>query len=183
MAFNFTEFKTKANDSLEWLKKEMSAIRTGRATPNLLDSVEVEAYGSRSPIQSVAGVTIEDARTIRVAPWDMGQVKEIEKAIVLANLGVSVSVDDKGVRVIFPELTSERRVSLMKIAKQKLEEARISLRTEREGVWDDIQKQSKEGIIREDDKFRLKDELQKIVDETNAKFDDLATKKEKEISS
>ncbi len=183
MAYNFTEFKTKANGSVEWLKKEMSAIRTGRATPNLLDSVQVEAYDSRVPVEQVAGVTIEDARCIRVSPWDMTQVKAIEKAIVLANLGVSVAVDDKGIRVIFPELTSERRVSLMKIAKQKLEEARISLRTEREGVWDDIQKQTKEGIIREDDKFRLKDELQKIVDETNTKFDELAMKKEKEISN
>lgn len=182
MAYNFSPFKKKVTEIEEWLLKELSSVRTGRATPMVLDGVSVEAYGSRSSIRDIAAISVEDARTIRIAPWDATQVKAIEKAITVSNLGLSVSVDEKGLRVHFPELTSERRATLMKLVKEKLEQARITLRGERDAVWSDIQNQEKDGKMSEDEKFRNKDEMQKIVDEANKKLDSIAKKKEEEVS-
>lgn len=181
MAYNFAPLKKKIVETEEWLQKEFSQIRTGRATPIILDAVSVDAYGSRMSIKEVAGVTIEDPKTIRVVPWDTTLVRAIEKGIIDSNLGLSVSVDEKGLRVIFPELTAERRVQLAKVAKQKLEEARVSLRGEREATRADIATQEKDGDISEDDKFRLNEELQKMIDGANAKLDELAERKDKEI--
>ncbi len=181
MAYNFAPFKQSIKDLEEWLKKEFSSIRTGRATPAILDGVFVESYGTRAPIAAVGSVSIEGARSLRIAPWDMSQAKAIEKAIVVSNLGLSVSVDDKGLRVTFPELTTESRNTFVKMSKQKLEDSRVTLRAERDKVWNDIQAKEKEGGMGEDEKFRLKNEMQKIVDETNQKLEALAEAKEKEI--
>jgi len=183
MSYNFTALKENIKGLEEWLKKEFSSIRTGRATPSILDGVFVEAYGSHSPISQVASISLEGTRSLRVSPWDMSQVKGIEKAIITSNLGLSVSVDDKGLRITFPELTTESRNTFVKIAKQKLEDARVSLRTEREKIWDDIQAKEKEGGMGEDEKFRLKNDMQKIVDDANKKLDELFAMKEKEIMS
>lgn len=182
MAYNFTDFKNKLSDTEEWLKKEFSGIRTGRATPAILDGVSVEAYGSMMPINQVANISVEDARMLRVTPWDMSLVKAIEKAIMVSDLGLSASVDDKGLRVIFPDLTSERRQSLVKIAKQKLEDAKVTVRGEREKVLKDIDAKEKSKEISEDEKFRLKNELQKFLDDSNRVLEELFNKKEKEIS-
>ncbi len=182
MAYNFSPFKTATKDTEEWLKKEYSGIRTGRATPAILDVVSVEAYGSMMPVNQVANISVEDARMIRISPWDASQAKAIEKAIMLADLGLSVTVDDKGVRVVFPDLTSDRRLSLVKIAKQKLEEAKITMRGEREKVLKDLDKQEKEGGVSKDDVFRYKTDLQKLVDESSRALEELFEKKEKEIT-
>ncbi len=182
MAYNFTQFKQKTKDLDEWLKREMSTIRTGRATPAILDSVKVDAYGSDMSITGVASVSVEDARMLRVTPWDMSLVKAVEKGIMLADLGLSVAVDDKGLRVSFPELTSDRRGALIKVAKQKLEDARVTLRAERERVIKDVDGQKKDGDISEDEQFRIKAELQKYVDETSVLLEQLFNKKEKEIA-
>lgn len=182
MSYNFTPLKQSVKDIEEWLKKEFSTIRTGRATPAILDGVRVEAYGSDMSIVELANISVEDARMIRITPWDMSQVKAIEKGITTSDLGLSVAVDDKGIRVMFPELTSDRRTSLIKVAKQKLEDARITLRTERERIIKDLEKQEKESVISEDEKFRLKTELQKVLDDTNRVLDGLFVKKEKEIT-
>ncbi len=182
MAYNFQPLKQKITETEDWLKKEFTQIRTGRATPVILDAISVESYGSIMGIQQVASVTIEDPKTIRITPWDATQIKAIEKGIVDSNLGLSVSVDDKGLRVMFPELTSERRVQLVKVSKQKLEEARVSLRKEREDTRADITLKEKEGEMGEDEKFRLFEELQKLIDESNGKLDGMAERKEKEIS-
>ncbi|HEY4515796.1 MAG TPA: ribosome recycling factor [Candidatus Paceibacterota bacterium] len=181
--FNFGPTKDKVKEVEEWLQKEFSQIRTGRASPSILDSVQVQAYGSRMQLRELASVLVEDPRTIRVEPWDKSQGKEIEKAVIASNLGLSVNVDDKGLRIIFPELTSERREQFVKVAKQKLEEARISLRSIRDKVWDEIQAKEKQGGMGEDEKFRLKDDLQKIVDDTNTKLDELLERKVLEISN
>jgi ribosome recycling factor len=181
MAYNFSPLKQKIVETEEWLKKEFSQIRTGRATPIILDAVTVDSYGSQMAIKEMASITIEDPKTIRVVPWDQSQVKAIEKGITDSNLGLSVSTDEKGLRVIFPELTAERRVQLAKVAKQKLEEARVSLRKEREQTRDDIQTKEKKGELSEDDKFRYNEELQKMIDEANRKLDELAARKDKEI--
>ncbi|OGD68168.1 ribosome recycling factor [Candidatus Campbellbacteria bacterium RIFCSPLOWO2_02_FULL_35_11] len=182
MSYDFSKFKKELSEIESWLSKEYTTIRTGMASPALLDGVKVESYGSLMPINQLATVGTEDARTLRISPWDKSQVRGMEKAINDANLGVSVVSDSIGIRVIFPELTSERRVLLIKSAKEKLEKARVSLRGEREKEWEDIQKREKDGEISEDEKFRLKDDMQKIVDETNKKFEEIFAKKEKEIS-
>ena len=182
MSYDFSKFKKDMVETVEWLTKEYSSIRTGRATPTLLDGVTVDVYGTRTPLKHCTGITTEDARTLRVSPWDKSQIKDIEKAIIKSDLGVSVSVDDSGLRVSFPELTSERRVQLSRIAGDKLEDARISLRSEREKVWNDIQTQERNGEMSEDDKFAAKEELQKLMDEANGQLDALLKKKEAEIS-
>ena len=183
MAYNFTAFTAKIKETEEWLKREYQGLRTGRATPAILDIVTVESYGTRMPINQLANVSIEDARTLRISPWDITQAKGIEKAIQDSDLGLSVMTDDKGLRVKFPELTSERRDQLMKVAKAKLEDARVALRSEREKVWGDIQAKEKDGEMSEDEKFRLKEQMQKIVDEANQTLEQLLEKKEQEISN
>jgi ribosome recycling factor len=133
------------------------------------------------PLNQVGGVSVEDARTLRISPWDTTQVKAIEKAIVDANLGVGVGSDDKGVRVSFPELTGERRTQLIKIMKEKLEEARVKLRSARGDTISVLEKSEKEGALSKDDLFRQKAEVQKIVDQGNEAFDAITKKKEEEI--
>jgi len=183
MAYSFSAFKTGAKGVEDWLINEHSTIRTGRATTALLDNVMVDSYGSKMPLSHVAAISVEDPKTLRVAPWDAALVKAVETGIAAANLGVSTSPDGKSIRVIFPELTVDRRKLLMKLASEKLEEAKISLRGEREKVWNDIQKQEKEGTVTEDEKFRYKDELQKMVTETTSKLEQLHERKRQEIEA
>ena len=167
--------------SEEWLKKEFSSLRTGMASPNLLDSIRVESYGAPVPLSQVGSVTTEGPRTLRITAWDAAQIKEIEKAIIVASLGVSVVVDDKGLRVNVPDLTAERRTAIVKIAKEKLEEARRTLRSDRDIVMKDLQAKEKAGGLGKDDAFRFKNEAQKIIDDCNKKLEELYVKKEKEI--
>ncbi len=183
MAFDFTNFKNKAKDVENWLVKELAQLRTGRASLSVLDSVFVEAYGTPMPLNQVANIGSEDARTLRISPWDSSLIKDIEKAITVANLGLSVAVDDKGIRVSFPELTTERRTAVVKMANGKLEDAKVSLRKEREATWQAILDQESKGGMGEDEKFRHKNEMEKLTQEATKKFEDLAVKKEKEIMS
>ena len=183
MQYDFSGFKKKVKDNEEWLKKEQLQIRTGRATAALLDGVTVEVYGSKTPLNQIGSVMTEDPRTLRLSLWDQSQVREAEKAIVAANLGVSVAVDEKGIRVFFPELTGERRTAITKIAKERLEQARVSLRKLRDDTWNDIQAKEKLGGMSEDEKFRFKTEMEKVIQDANKALDDLHAKKEKEIMS
>lgn len=180
---NFNDFEKKLKEIENWFQKELGTIRTGRANATLLDSVMVEAYGTRSPINQVAGIVSEDARTLRINAWDTSIVKSIEKAIMLADIGVSTVVDDKGIRVIFPDLTSERREALIKQIGKKLEEARISVRNDRTKELGTIQDKVKSGTLNEDDQFRLKREIQVFVDKIQEKLEEMAENKENEIKS
>jgi ribosome recycling factor len=177
MAYDFSSFDGRASGIVDWLQKEFTAVRTGRATPALLDGVQVESYGARVPITQVGTVGVEDPRTIRISIWDKGQLKSVEKAITEADLGLSVVADDKGLRVIFPELTGERREQLLKVAKAKLEEARVSLRNAR----DEANKKMEAADLSDDEKKRMKEELQKRVDAKNAELLGLYEDKESEI--
>jgi len=181
MAYDFQEFKQASASTLEWLKKEYAGVRTNEANPNILDAVSVEVYGSKMPINQVASILGSGPKSLLISPWDHDVAPSIDRAIRESNLGVSVSMNAQGVRVSFPELTSERRVLLMKVVKEKLEEARIRVRTEREKSHDDLDRKEKEGIVSKDDKFRLRNDLQKLVDDTNLKLEELANKKENEI--
>lgn len=178
---DLSHFKNKIKDTDEWLTKELGAIRTGRATPSILDGVRVEAYGSEMPVTNVATVTSEDARTLRITPWDNAMIKPLEKGIQLANLGLSVSVDDKGLRVAFPALTTETRGTFVKMAKAKVEEAKVALRQERNKVNDELTTKKKDGEMGEDDMMRAKAEVEKLIHEAGANFDAHGSKKEKEI--
>jgi ribosome recycling factor len=174
---DFSGFKRASEAAFDWLKKEYAGISTGRAMPALLDSVQVKAYGSSVAINSVGTISIEDPKTLRIVPWDKTVAKDIDAAIRESNLGVSVALDSNGVRVFFPELTSDRRVMLAKLTKEKLEESRVKVRSERQKVLNDIDR-SEAG---EDEQKRYKAELQKLVDDVNARLEDLQAKKEKEI--
>ena len=174
-------FDTKRTEAVEWFSRELSVVRTGRATPALLDLVQVESYGARVPIVQIGSVGNEDARTLRISLWDKKQIKDVERALVEADLGVSVMSDDSGIRVIFPELSSERRVQLLKLAKAKYEDARVTLRKVRDEIMKELDQKMKEGDIGEDEKFRAREEVQKRIDTTNATFDEMLARKETEI--
>lgn len=181
MAYDFTTFKNNSSGALEWLRKEYLGIRSGQANPAILDAVKVEVYGSPMLINQLGSITISDPRSLRITPWDKSVITLIDSAIRQANIGVSVSVDEQGIRVAFPQLTADTRQVLIKLAKQKHEEARVRLRNEREKVQTEADKQEKSGSMGKDDVFRAKQELQKLVDEVNKKLDLLYEKKEKEI--
>ena len=183
MSYDFTKFKKSLSGTEEWVKKEFSNIRTGQANPGLLDGIKVESYGVPSPLSQIASVNTEGPRTLRIVPWDASHSKEIEKAITLANLGVSVSIDDKGLRINFPELTSESRVTIVKLAKERLEEGKKQIRLHRDEVMKDLKAKEKAGGLGKDEVFRHEKEIQKFVDEANKKLDDLYSKKEKEITA
>ena len=181
MAYDFSSFDTKATGAVEWLTREYQALRTGRANAALLDSVSVSAYGTATPLKQIGSVTVEDARTLRVVPWDASLVKEVEKAVTAGDFGVGVGSDATGVRVTFPELTTERRTEFVKIAKSKLEEARIVVRAARDLTRSDILEKEKAGEMPEDEKFANMEELQKKVDSTNAALERHFDSKEDEI--
>jgi ribosome recycling factor len=181
MQYNFSNFKTGLRKVEDFLSKEYNQLNIGRASPSVLDGISVEQYGTRVPLKNVASVSIEDPKTLRIAPWDKSNVKDIEKAITSANLGLSVATDDLGIRVIFPQLTTETRQTLVKVLKEKLEEARITVRHERVIVLEDVEVKEKEGKLTEDEKFRAKDELQKITTEVNENLEASFEKKQKEV--
>lgn len=176
------DFKKKLQSTVDWLSGEYSGIRTGQAAPALLDSIKVESYGSMMNINQMGSVGVEDARTLRISPWDAGNIPAIEKAIGEADLGVSVATDSAGLRVIFPELTSERREQLKKLAKTKLEDARVRVRASRDDVMKVIDAKEKAGEMSEDERFNQKELVQKEVGATNKQLDMLFESKEKEIS-
>lgn len=176
MAYNTTQFKSELKKIEEWLSKEYGSVHTGRATPMVLDTITVDSYGSRMPIKNIASITVEDPKTLRVAPWDKNQIKEIENAVMTADLGLSVVSDSDGVRVIFPMLTTENRTKLAKILKERLEDGRISVRKARQEEIDTLGDD-----MPEDDMKRAKEDIQKCVDEANKNLEAIFAKKETEV--
>ena len=181
MNYDFALFNSKIAGAHEWLAREYRNIRTGRASPAILDGVMVSAYGAMTPLKQVANVSTEDARTLRVVPWDPSLIKDVEKAVTAANLGLGTGSDSAGIRVSFPELSGERRAEMIKLAKHKLEESRASIRVARDEVRKDIQEKERAGELTEDDKFSLNEELQKIVDKGNEELEKAFEHKEKEM--
>jgi ribosome recycling factor len=183
MAYDFSKLKTQTKETEEWLARELSAVRTGRATPSILDGVRPEAYGTRSPLRELGSVSVEDARTLRVVAWDKAILKAIEKGIIDANLGVGVSTDEQGIRVTFPELSTDRRTQLLKLAGDKTEQAKVTLRGHRTEALKALDASEKEGGMGKDEVARLKAELQKLIDTGNEGLGVLLKKKEEEIAS
>lgn len=183
MNYDFSKIKNDGEKTKERFKQDIASLRTGRANPALVEDLLVESYGSKTPLKHLATISTEDARTLRISPWDASVIKNIESAITSSNLGVAPIADKQSIRISLPGLTEDRRKTLAKTLSSKLEEARISLRQSREYVWKDIQEREKTGEIPEDYKFKFKDELQKIVDKISAELEDLAKRKEQEIMS
>ena len=166
---------------LEKIKQEISVLRTGQASPSLLENVVVDCYNSKMALIQLAAINVRDARLLIVQPWDKTIIKNIEKAIVGSIPGLSSAVDGDIIRVNLPSPSEETRKELVKSLHQKLEEGRILIRLARENAWKQIQDSAQAGKIREDDKFRGKEELQKLVDEYNNKIKEMGEKKEKDI--
>lgn len=177
MSFDFSSLKTELENANEWLRKEFAGISTGRANPALLDGVLVEVYGVPQPIKNVASIGTEDARTLRISPWDKNVIKEIEKAITTSSLPFSVAVDANGLRATLPQLTTENKQAIVKIIKQKLEDARITVRQARQKTEKDIEAAK----LPKDDEFRAKNDMQKHIDEANKNLEDLFQKKEADL--
>ena len=182
MAYDFSKLNKHITETHEWLEREYTTIRTGRASSAILDNVKVDSYGTMTPLNQVGSIGVEDARSIRVIPWDKSLIKHIEKAITDSDLGVGVGSDDQGVRVSFPELTAERRVMLVKLAKDKLEQSRVTLRGHRTDAINELEAAEKEGGMSQDDLKRYKEELQKLIDKCNESLEAMAKRKETEIA-
>jgi ribosome recycling factor len=162
-------------------KNDISTIRTGRATPALVEDVLVEYYGQKMRIKELATITAPEPRSLLIQPWDKGALEPISGAIRKSEVGLSPVVDGATIRLNIPSLTEERRKDFIKLLKQKTEETRVKIRKVREEIWDKIQEMEEEGDIREDDKFKGKEDLQKMVDEYNSKIEELEKKKEAEL--
>ncbi len=175
------EAKDKMGKAIKALEKDLSHVRTGRATPALLDGVKVSYYGSEMPLNQVATVSVPESRTITIQPWDVNVLPEIEKAILASELGLTPSNDGKMIRVSVPPLTEERRKELVKLVKKMGEEAKVAIRNVRRDANERLKKQKKEKEISEDECFKLQDEVQKITDEHVKKVDEVVAGKEKEI--
>lgn len=173
--------KIEMDKSIEYYVEDIAQLRTGRASTLILDSISVDYYGSKTPLKQVASITIPEARTIVVSPWDKSSLTAIEKAIRESQLNLNPNNDGQIIRINIPALTEERRKEIVKLLNQKTEEAKISIRKHREDVWDEIQKAEKDGLMGEDDKFIGKEKLQEVVDEYNKKIEDIRGKKEEEI--
>ena len=171
--------------ALDALGREFASIRTGRASPNLLDSVRVEYYGNPTPVNQMASVTVPDARTIVIQPWEASQLKAIEKAIQVTDLGVNPQNDGKVIRLVMPTLTEERRKQLAKSVGKAAEEGRMAVRNVRREANDKLKAMAKDkkAPITEDEERRGHDQIQKMTDQYIARVDELQKKKEQEILS
>ena len=169
------------NKAIDFFKKDIASLRTGRANPAMLDSVQVEAYGSKTPISGMASITVPEARSIVISPWDKNVMKDIEKAIINFDLGVSVVNEGDKLRLTVPQLTEENRMELVKKLNEKMEAARISIRQAREEIKDSIEQAEKSKEIAEDDKFKFIKELDEEVSVMNNKVKEIRDGKEKEI--
>ena len=178
---NHKEFKERMQKSLDHLASEFATVRAGRANAGVLDHIQVEYYGSPTPIQQVASISSPDPRSLVIQPWDSSILKGIEKAILTSDLGINPTNDGKCIRLLFPQLTEERRKDLAKQVKKYGEECKVAIRNIRRDAMDTYKKQQKASEITEDDLKGLEKDMQKMTDEYIKKFDDMTAKKEKEL--
>lgn len=175
------ECQLEFEDAVEWTKRELSQLRTGRATPALLDSVMVDAYGAKTPLKQTANISVPEARLIVVQPWDKSLMSEIEKAIQQADIGITPNNDGKLIRLPIPPLTEERRRELVKVAKKFGEEGKVRIRHKRRESVESLKKSIKDGVLPEDEAKKMEDDVQKLTESYTKKIDDILADKEKEI--
>jgi ribosome recycling factor len=176
------KIKPEMDRAVSFLERELAKIRTGRASVSLVEDLIVECFGQKFPLKQLAAISSPEPKQIAIQPWDKSYVEPIEKAISGSSLGVSAIVDKDVIRVNLPPLSDEYRKTLSRVLSEKQEETRKTIRHWRGEAWEEIQEKTKEGEIREDDKFRAKDELQKIIDDYGKKIDEMGERKKKEIS-
>lgn len=162
-------------------KDEFGMIRTGRASPNLLERIEVDYYGTKTPLMQIAGVSVPEARLLVISPYDRSALSAIEKAILGSDLGLTPSNDGSVIRLSFPPLTEERRKELIKQVRERAEEGRVAIRNVRRHSKDEMERIAKEGHVSEDDVKRAEKDLQKVTDQFIAEIDELVSHKEKEL--
>lgn len=167
--------------AMEHFHHELSSVRTGRANPALLATVMVESYGTKMPLQQVANVTVSDAKTLTISPWDKGQIQEIEKGIMAANLGFTPSNDGNVVRINLPPLTEDRRKEMVKLVGQIAEHAKIAVRQVREDILKAVKREESEGDATKDDVAAAQKDVQAIIDDYNKQIKEIAEEKEKEL--
>jgi len=175
------KIKQEFDKVIDFLNRELAKIRTGRVNPSLVEDIVVECFDQRFPLKQLAAISSSGPREIIIQPWDKSYIGPIEKAVSQSSLGAAPIVDKDLIRISFPPLNEEYRKNLLRFLSEKQEEARKTIRRWREEAWDEIQEKTRTGEIREDDKFRAKDELQELVDEYNKKIDEMGERKKKEI--
>jgi ribosome recycling factor len=177
----FEELKENMDKAIQGLEKSFSRVRTGRASLSLLDGIKVEYYGTPTPLNQVASLSVPESRMIVISPWDSSVIGAIEKAIQKSDLGLTPSTDGKIIRISIPTLTEERRKELVKVVKKMAEESKIKLRNDRRDANEQLKSLKKDGNISEDDLFKFQDEVQKLTDKYIQKTDGVLASKEKEI--
>ena len=181
MTGNLGVFEDKMKKTISVLESEMKAVRAGRANPAILDKVSVEYYGAPSPLTQIANVSVPDARSILIQPWDASILGEIEKAILKSDIGITPNNDGKAVRLNFPPLTEERRKELVKGIRKKGEDSKVAIRSIRRDALEDAKLQKKNGEITEDDVKNIEKDVQKLTDNYIKEIDDVIAYKEKEV--
>ena len=181
MTVDFTEYSKKMDKTLVHLAEEFDAVRAGRANPKVLDRITVEYYGQETPLNGVASISSPDARTLVIQPWDTTLLKEIQKAIQSSDLGINPQNDGRVIRLIFPQLTEERRKELTKQVKKYAEEAKVAMRNIRRDGMDYVKKLKKDSQITEDEQKKAEKDLQDLLDKFIKKVDEVLAAKEKEL--
>lgn len=176
-----TEAEEKMNKTVELLRKDLASVRAGRANPAMLEKVTVDYYGTPTPVNQLANVSVPEPRMLIIQPWDKSAIKDIEKAILKSDLGLNPSNDGVVIRLIIPQLTAERRAEIVKTVKKKAEEARVAIRNVRREVIDDIKQIEKDKIASEDESKKGQERAQKLTDKGIKDIDIILDKKEKEI--
>ena len=179
----FKAIEEKMNKTLDSLSENLAEIRAGRANPAILNKIKVDYYGTPTPINQVAGISVPEARLIVIQPWDASLLKEIEKEILKAEIGINPNNDGRVIRLAFPELTEERRKELVKDVRKLGEEAKISIRSSRRDGLDEAKAKQKNGEMTEDELKSTEDQIQKLTDKKVAEIDKMVETKEKEIMS
>lgn len=181
MDSRIAQYESKMGKSLDTLREEFSTIRAGRANPHVLDKLRVDYYGTPSSLQSVANISVPEPRIIQIQPWESKLIKDIEKAILASDLGLTPNNDGKVIRLIFPELTEDRRKDLVKDIKKKAENTKVAVRNIRRDANDAIKKMNKNSEISEDEVKVLEDSIQKVTDKFIVEIDKVTEEKSKEI--
>lgn len=181
MGIELNQFEDKMKKSIDALANDYTTIRAGRANPHVLDKIMVDYYGTPSNIQSVANISVSEARTLVIQPWEASLIKEIEKAILVSDLGLTPNNDGKVIRLTFPELTEERRKELAKDIKKKGEDSKVAVRNIRRDANDFVKKQQKANEISEDEQKDAETKIQKLTDDYVSKIDKMIEEKSKEI--
>lgn len=178
---DFSEIEAKMDKTISVLQENFAEVRAGRANPAILNKVKVNYYGVETPISQVAGISVPEARLIVIQPWDMGILKEIEKAILASDIGITPNNDGKVIRLSFPELNEERRKELVKDIRKTAEESKVAIRSIRRDGMDEAKKLQKDGEMTEDDLKNAENQIQKLTDKKIEQIDSILAAKEKDI--